>query len=309
MQLLDRLHPSDRELLLSLQDLRGLSAGETLFEQGDPADCAVLIHEGELALELYAPGGDRPVETYVASSGDLIGEPALVAKSRRGRRAIARTDAKLGLVHRADLRSLLSSFHAGSMRIVLEVARRIADRVHRSCDERHPDAALQSGASVRPSALDPRPYLPIFPFFRAFTTREIDELLQLGKLWDLDRGVRILRHGQTSQRCFLVVRGAVGIEQSGLSIGIIGPGQTVGEMAPLTGRPATADLVMREHGTLLELGPGALSTLTAPENRVAFKFTNAIATALAERLARTNRQVARDAMGLCSPPGAAPWPT
>lgn len=296
MALLDQLAPDDRELLLSLQEERVLPAGTLLFRQGDPADSAIFVNQGELALELYAPGLAAPVEVYRSQAGDLIGEPALVAGGWRSRTAVATRPTRIGVLHRVDLKSLLSSFHPASLRIVLAVARHVVGRMqayHTPSD--HGEAVgLDGRAPV--SHLDPLPFLPCFPFFSDFTRSDLDALLELGELYDVERGTELVRDGQRASFCYLVVRGAVDVRQQGQRIALLGPGRPAGEMAPLTGRPTAADLVMRESGTLLELGRAAFTTLTTPGERVAYKFTNALASTLMETLARTNLHRARQAL-------------
>lgn len=296
MGLLDLLLAEDRALLESLQEIREVPSGTVLFHQGDPADTAVLLQEGQLALELYSPGRPHPIDVGISTPGDLLGEPALVADAWRSRTAVARTDITIGLLHRKDMRSLMSSFHPGSLRIVLAVARHVVGRLQGADTEANEAVPISTHDGVRASGMDPRPYLPKFPFFRGFTSSDLDALVQLGTLWDVERGTPLVRQGQHSSTCFIVVRGAVAVREGDTRIGMIGPGRPAGEMAPLTGRPTSADLVMRETGTVLEIGPEAFATLTTPEHRVAFKFTNALATTLMETMARTNRQRARQAL-------------
>jgi len=296
MSLLGQLESEDLKLLLSLQERRALPAGTTLFRQGDRANSAVFIHDGRLALELYAPGQSRPVEVHHSEAGELVGEPALIAGGWRSRTAVATRDTKVGVLHRADLKSLLSSFHPASLRIVVAVARHVVGRLqahHQPVDQ---SEASRLADQAVPSTFDPRPYLPIFPFFRDFTRSDIEALIESGNLYDVERGTVLVHEGQRSSSCCLVVRGAVGVHQQGQRIGLLGPGCLAGEMAPLTGRPTAAELRMRETGTLLEVGPAAFSALTQPGPRVSYKFTNALATTLMGTLARTNLQRARDAL-------------
>jgi len=295
MSLLEHLRDDDQALLLSLQQARTLAPGTILFHQGAPSDAAVFVRRGRLALQLFAPGQADPVHVHNSLPGELVGEPALVAGGTRSRTAVAVEETEIGVVHRADLKSLLSSFHPASLRIVLAVARHVAGRMQSAHVDATPGVPVLADMAV-PATMDPRPFLPIFPFFRDFTPADIESLLAQGTLWDVERGTRLLQTGQRSDSCFLVVRGAIAVRASGARIALIGPGALAGEMAPLTGRPATADLMMRESGTLLHLGPDAFLALTTPGERVAFKFTNALATTLMASLARTNRQRARQAM-------------
>jgi len=286
----------DQRLLDAIATPRELTAGETLFTQGDPADAAVWVRSGRLELALAAPGRPQPVDVAVATAGDLLGEPALLARATRSRSARATETTSVSLLHRSDLHSLVSSFHPGSMRILLAVGRRMARRLQLQATPRPVGPPLATRVGVTPSSLDPRPYLPRLPFFAAFTAADIDRLLALGTLHDVARGTELVRAGEASRHCWLVVRGAVEVRVHGVRVGLVGPGSPVGELAPLTGGPTAADLRVRERGTLLELSPGAFEALTTPSERVAFKFTAALVRAIARSQARTNRTTARQAL-------------
>ncbi|MFT4626000.1 MAG: CRP-like cAMP-binding protein [Myxococcota bacterium] len=116
-------------------------------------------------------------------------------------------------------------------------------------------------------------------------------LLELARLI----GRRLLRAGQASASCFVVVRGAVEAVNPATNerVALFGPGNVFGQLAPLLGTPVIADCRMREVGVVLELGPDALDVLLKPHSRLSFRFVNAIGRALLGGLARANRVWAR----------------
>lgn len=80
-----------------------LKAGETLFQTGDPADCAYFVLAGELMLSSGC--AERRVER-----GALIGETALMADVLRRVTAKATEDSELLRVPGAVFRRVLSEF-------------------------------------------------------------------------------------------------------------------------------------------------------------------------------------------------------
>ena len=72
---------------------RELFAGEVLYRQGDPSDCAWLVEQG--AIELSSVQGRRTVGHGVLGPGELIGELGMLDGAPRSATAIARGDTVL----------------------------------------------------------------------------------------------------------------------------------------------------------------------------------------------------------------------
>ncbi len=87
----------DSERLLESVERVALTAGETLFRKGDPADAAYIVRSGE--MEIFRDG-DREEVISVLHAGDLLGEIALQSGSPRSAGARARSDSVLLLLHR-----------------------------------------------------------------------------------------------------------------------------------------------------------------------------------------------------------------
>jgi CRP-like cAMP-binding protein len=82
---------------------RAYAAGEVLFRQGDDADSALLVVEGELSVSVSAPEGERLVGTVGA--WDVVGETALYAVGEhRSATVRARRDSTCLPVSRAMVR-------------------------------------------------------------------------------------------------------------------------------------------------------------------------------------------------------------
>jgi EAL domain-containing protein (putative c-di-GMP-specific phosphodiesterase class I) len=72
---------------------RELFAGEVLYRQGDPSDCAWLVERG--AIELLSVQGRRSVSHGVLGPGELIGELGMLDGAPRSATATARGDTVL----------------------------------------------------------------------------------------------------------------------------------------------------------------------------------------------------------------------
>ncbi len=86
---------------------RELFAGEVLFRQGDPSDCAWLVEAG--AIELVSVQGRREISHGVLGPGELIGELGMLDGSPRSATAVARGDAVLLAIERDQFLDRLAS--------------------------------------------------------------------------------------------------------------------------------------------------------------------------------------------------------
>lgn len=77
------------DLLPHQTDLLALSAGDVLFDEGQPGDTLFVVISGE--LEVFVR--DKVVE--IAAEGTLLGELAIINGSARAARVVAKTDCHL----------------------------------------------------------------------------------------------------------------------------------------------------------------------------------------------------------------------
>jgi EAL domain-containing protein (putative c-di-GMP-specific phosphodiesterase class I) len=77
---------------------RELFAGEVLYRQGDPSDCAWLVESGQ--VELLSVQGRRTTRHGVLGAGELIGELGLLDGAARSATATARSDCRLLAIER-----------------------------------------------------------------------------------------------------------------------------------------------------------------------------------------------------------------
>jgi signal transduction histidine kinase/predicted CoA-binding protein len=101
------LPDADLQRLCSMIKEVNLASGETLFAEGDPGEEAYVIAEGEIEIVKISSG--RDVLLAVRTSGDVIGETALLEMAPRSATARARGPCKLLAIHKTLLDELVQS--------------------------------------------------------------------------------------------------------------------------------------------------------------------------------------------------------
>lgn len=118
-------------------DHRTVAAGQALFREHAPAECAYIIARGEFELSVMGRGGRSDVQTTVGP-GVMLSELALVTMVERKFTAIATQDAEVIRITRSLFHRLLEEYPA--------MARHVESRVKAAL------AALVDGSN----ALSPR---------------------------------------------------------------------------------------------------------------------------------------------------------
>jgi signal transduction histidine kinase len=93
--------------LCGLIETVNISAGEVLFEEDSPGDRAYVIKQGE--LEIVKSGADGEMLLAVRSTGEVIGEMALLEENPRMAGVRARTDSTLFTITKEQLDDLIAS--------------------------------------------------------------------------------------------------------------------------------------------------------------------------------------------------------
>lgn len=279
--------------------------GDYLFHQGEHATGAYLIDGGTIELELSVPGSE-PRVVYRVGAGQLLGEPALLTAVTRqlGGRAVGEVTTRF--VEQVDFRSLRNSFRPAAFKVMLAIARMTARRLQEADELEtelsggYPDATDDLAGSLREGhapgvSFDPRPFLPLLPFFHDFGQTGREAFLGLVEAYEVPRGHEVVRFGQRSDRCWIVLRGAVEVlnPKTRRRVALLGPGKLFGQLAPLLGARTIATCRVREDAVLLELGPESLGILLTPRERVSFRFLDALALDLIQGLQRAHRVLAR----------------
>lgn len=228
MPLLSLLEPEAFEALWPHMSRRGLLPGEVLMAEGEPADALYLVGAG--VLEVTRDDPDRPRVTLGrVAEGAVLGEMALVLSRPRTATVTALTAVE-------------------TLRIDVEALRAVADQVPAV------QAALSEFTRQRVIQL----LLATSPLFRDLEPPARAALLQVFAVRDLPEGAVITRQGGEGKALRLIVSGGVDIWRSesgeeAARVARLGPGEVFGEIALLTGQPATATVVAAAPTTVLEL--------------------------------------------------------
>lgn len=92
--------------MLSEQDLVHLEAGQALFSEGDPGDCAYLIESGRLEVCARAQGRKRVLG--VLGPGEVVGEMAIIDESPRLASVRALQKTSLSAIRRGQVQERLA---------------------------------------------------------------------------------------------------------------------------------------------------------------------------------------------------------
>ena len=94
--------------LAAVSRLRRLSKGQTLFNQGDPADAFYLVYSGCIHLLLDSANG-RELVINEMRTGDGFGELGLITGLPRSTSAVAREDSVVMVIPRRDFMAVMET--------------------------------------------------------------------------------------------------------------------------------------------------------------------------------------------------------
>jgi hypothetical protein len=117
-------------------------------------------------------------------------------------------------------------------------------------------------------------------------------LLKMARWQTRQPGEILVEEGETSPQLVFIARGAASIEKDGALVGVCGPGDFLGEMSFLTGRPASATVRVANEIRCCVYDPGKLKLMSrkAPAIRQALEYSfNRNLVGKLERMNEANR--------------------
>ncbi len=117
------VEPSRLKLLAFTSERVHFEAGQRFFSQGDAADAAYLILEGEVAVLLEGPQG--AVRLALLGADALVGEMGILADQPRSATVTAETAATVLRIDRGVFLELLAQFPQIGIAVMRELALRL----------------------------------------------------------------------------------------------------------------------------------------------------------------------------------------
>jgi lysophospholipid hydrolase len=239
-----------------------LSAGETLFRQGDTADAVYLLVDGQ--LQALSENGEGE-ESFLGSidSGEPVGELAVLLGGRRS----------------ATIRATASSHLA-----------RIEVDILKPWFERSPELQQALEGLARERLRRNQLSAIIRRYFGALDEPAQEELAESLEWLSLSPGEILFRHGDPGESLYLVVSGqlwAVGEDEMGneVPIATLGEQDVVGEMGLLSHDSRSAGVVAAQETTLVRLSRTTFEALSSEYPNLMLTITRE----LIGKLRRTQR--------------------
>ncbi len=91
------------------------------------------------------------------------------------------------------------------------------------------------------------------PLFSACSKKELQALVRLGRDVTVPAGATVIRQGELSTDCFVILDGSVSVEIDGTAVATLGVGECFGELAPLDHRPRSATVTALTESTFFVL--------------------------------------------------------
>ena len=119
------IEPARLKLLAFMSERVGFDPGKALCRQGDPADAAYLIIEGEADILVDTPSG--PLKLATLGANDIVGEMAILGDVPRTATVQARTDVTALVIAKDQFFRMITEFPQMAIEIMRELAHRLED--------------------------------------------------------------------------------------------------------------------------------------------------------------------------------------
>ena len=117
VELFEHLGVEDRQRLAEAVDLIRLSAGDMLFQAGEPGESLFIVRSGEVELFVRDNAGQKILLT-IACANQIFGELALLDRGPRTATALALNDSELLALDREDLLLLFQKTPTAALRLL-----------------------------------------------------------------------------------------------------------------------------------------------------------------------------------------------
>ena len=133
-------------------------------------------------------------------------------------------------------------------------------------------------------------HLAEVPLLRNCSRRELRHLARSSRLDLFDAGQTLIREGTRSTEAYVVVAGRAVVRRNGRKIAEVGPGDVIGELGLLLGRPREATVVAETPLEVLALERSALKDAIDDVPGLAWKLLETVASRMAQNTRRAPQQ-------------------
>jgi CRP/FNR family transcriptional regulator, cyclic AMP receptor protein len=147
------IEPSKLKLLAFMSERVGYDAGKVLCRQGDPADAAYLIIEGEADIILESPTG--PITVATLGPNDIVGDMAILGDVPRTATVRAKTRLVALRIAKEPFMRMVREFPAMAISIMRELAHRLEhtnNQLRKAISEVQRLRAAEQHADAAPAA-------------------------------------------------------------------------------------------------------------------------------------------------------------
>jgi CRP-like cAMP-binding protein len=248
---------------------RDFVAGQTLVREGERGDELFVVIEGALEVtQLEAGGGVRVLGEV--RKGEHLGEVALLENTARTATAKAIEPTRVLGITRGAYEACVAA-HPGT-----------PSTLSRLAEYRRAWSTMRRVRPPRSQVLE-----ALRGFFADLPPERLDDVAAEVEWVTIPRGARLFREGEAGDALYLVVSGRLQIvtERSDgheLRLGDVGPGESVGEMALLSGEARMASARAEEDAELLRLSRVGFEALLAAHPKAMGVFARTMAARLAK---------------------------
>jgi len=133
--------------------------------------------------------------------------------------------------------------------------------------DRRPDrnGTDHGGEGVSHSDSDKADRLATVELFRLFDRRHLEELARITEETSVEKGAVLCEQGRVATECWIVVEGEAEVELGdGKLVGVIGPGEAIGEMGLLDHLPRSATVRARTPMSVYRIDGRRFDELLGP---------------------------------------------
>jgi len=272
-----------------------LTAGEGLFEQGDPPGAMWVLGEG-CVVEVSATreAGAAPVILATLKKGDTLGEMALIDDSPRSATAKVKSGGQAQRIEAADFEALRVRYHPAAYKMLRRLAAETARRLRTICERIAPDEqsfagaegaasqAVEAAARVTPEALEG------LPQFKGLPSTVRLALAQKLKEQSYARDALLFCRGDPSDSAFILVEGELALRLQDHPMAKLSPGSMFGLISAVDGGPRAADCRAATDARVLRLAREDFDWLFHSGNRFAYQIVDLVARQMVSRLRQLN---------------------